>query len=79
MSGARIDTGCERWLPTMANRRGDPPNISGHTFLQLCLGLYSFGFGLACISNGLYMAFWIGLNLDWFLLFIWKETNTTYH
>ena len=52
-----IDTGCELRSPTMANRRGDPP------ILQLCLGLYSFGFGLACISIGLYMAFWIGLKL----------------
>ena len=55
-----IDTGCERRSPTMANRRGDPPNISGHTFLQLRLGLYSFVFGLACISIGLFMDCWIG-------------------
>ena len=49
-----IDTGCERRSPTMANRRGDPP------ILQLCLGLYSFVFGLACISIG----------LDWFVLLL---------
>ena len=46
-----IDTGCERRSPTMANRRGDPP------ILQLCLGLYSFVFGLACISIVLSLLF----------------------